>query len=645
MTGSGRPVTILMLEDSPLDAELTLSRLNRAGIEHAVTRVDSREAFLAALEQCTPDLILADFVLPGFDGLSALALARERCPDIPFIFVSGALGEERAIDSLLHGATDYVLKQRPERLLPAVRRALAESAARHERRQAELVVRESEQRLRVAMAAGRMSAWSLDLESGRLTWSDETSEVFGGPDGALPGDLEGLIALLAPEEGERLRGTVARALEKRSDHSAEFRWPRPDGSEATVNLSGRVLAGPDGEPIRIVGVATDVTQQRRSDEHLRRVQRMEALGRLAGGMAHEANNQMAVVIGFADFILRRPDIPEDVRGDLEQIRRAAKRTASVTQQLLTFSRRQLVQPEILELNAVVEGFGPVLRRTLGDESRLECRLGEPRYVRIGQGQIEQILLNLALNAADAMPGGGVLTIEAMDVTLPSASRGPRQGFEVREGHYVLLAVSDTGTGMDQETVDRIFEPFFTTKEVGKGSGLGLAAVYGIVKQADGYVWADSQPGHGSTIQVYLPLVPPPEPATAQTGSAVTGGSEQVLLVEDEPQMRAIAARALQAEGYQVQEAGNGREALELIHRDPGAIQLVVSDVAMPVVDGRSLRAQLAQQRPGLPVLLISGYTHEDLVRRGILADGEFFLQKPFAPVDLAKKVREVLDRR
>ncbi|HET9040463.1 MAG TPA: ATP-binding protein, partial [Gemmatimonadales bacterium] len=389
-------------------------------------------------------------------------------------------------------------------------------------------------------------------------------------------------------------------------------------------------------------IGSDVTEQRRAEEHLRQVQRMEALGRLAGGMAHEANNQMAVVLGFADFILRREDLPGDIEADVHQIRRAAERTAAVTQQLLTFSRRKHVEPEVLEVNEVVRAFAPVLRRTLGESSRLECRLETPYHVRIGRGQIEQVLLNLALNAADAMPEGGTLTVETMDVTLPS--HGFRQDFTVREGRYLLLAVSDTGSGMAQETIHRIFEPFFTTKDVGKGSGLGLAAVYGIVKEADGYVWAQSQAGHGTTIQVYLPLVRTPAAAETDPATPLVGGSEAVLLVEDEPHLRAIAARALIAEGYAVHPAANGRDALELLERLNGTVQLVVSDMAMPVIDGRSLRTQLARRRPDLPVLLISGYAYEDLIRRGMIEDGEPFLQKPFSPLDLARKVREVLDR-
>jgi len=498
--------------------------------------------------------------------------------------------------------------------------------------------------VRLALAVVRMGTWDLDIGSGAMTWSDEASQVLGGAEGRLPETLDGLLAVLPGEDRDRLRAALDRGLAEVGDHAAEFRLPREDGNPAWIRMAGRVITDGTGRPVRIVGIAADVTEQRRSEEHLRQVQRMEALGRLAGGMAHETNNQMAVVIGFVDFILRRTELPADLRGDLDQIRRAAERTAAVTQQLLTFSRRQLVQPEVLDVSSVVRTFAPVLRRTLGEQSELVTRIPETCHVRIGRGQIEQVLLNLALNAVDAMPDGGNLTIEISEVVLPVQGHGPRQKFPIREGRYALLAVADSGVGMDQTTVERIFEPFFTTKDVGKGSGLGLAAVYGIVKQADGYVWAESELGRGTTVEVYLPLLSAPADEAPTPEVSVVGGDEAILLVEDEPNMREIAARTLQTEGYRVYEARNGEEALEQLTRHDAGIQLVVSDIAMPVVDGRVLRVQLAHRHADLPVLLISGYSRDDLCRRGLIQEGDSFLQKPFTPMDLARKVRAMLDR-
>jgi CheY-like chemotaxis protein len=281
---SSAAIAILLLDDSPLDAELALARLEKAGIEYRATRVETPADFVAALEDCRPDLILADFVLADFDGLSALDLARVRCPGIPFIFVSGAPGEERAIDSLLRGASDYVLKQRPDRLVPAVQRALKEAPSRA------LAVRESEDQVRLALTVGRMGTWGLDVASGAIRWSPEAAAVLAGPGERLPDDLDSLTEQLSSEDAERVRTSIHRALADAGDHVTEFRLPRGDGT-AWIRLAGRVLSDAAGRPVRIVGIAADCTDQRRSEEHLRQVQRMEAVGRLAGGMARETNNR------------------------------------------------------------------------------------------------------------------------------------------------------------------------------------------------------------------------------------------------------------------------------------------------------------------------------------------------------------------
>ncbi|HEU5039933.1 MAG TPA: response regulator [Gemmatimonadales bacterium] len=631
-------IAILLLEDSPLDADLTLTRLARAGLAHEVTRVETRADFVAALERGGWDLILADYVLPEFDGLTALAVAQEVSPHTPFIFVSGALGEERAIESVLRGATDYVLKHRPERLVPAVQRALAEAVTRAEHRRAERALRDSEERARLALAAGRMCTWELEVATGSLLLSPECREVMGLPREQIGDTLEDFLRLVHPDDQGRLRGEIARTLS--GNGGIEFRLRREDGTTVWLNLAARVVHHPEA-PVRVVGVATDVTDRRRSEEHLRQVQRMEALGRLAGGMAHEANNQMAVVLGFADFVLRRREIPPDLRADVEQIRRAAERTAAITQQLLTFSRRQVVRPEVLELDAVVGAFEPVLRRTLGERCRLEFQLGANRSVRIGRGQLEQVLLNLVLNAGDAMPDGGTVTVRTAAAALPAEQEG-RPAFPVRPGSYVLLAVGDTGVGMDQDTMDRIFEPFFTTKDIGKGTGLGLAAVYGIVKQSDGYVWARSQVGRGTTLLVYLPEVPSEAPV--ESDEELSGrGTETVLVVEDQEEVRTMASRTLAHEGYRVLEAADGQEALELLERCDGEVRLVLSDISMPVLDGRRLGDRLREWKPGLPLLFMSGYGEEDVTRRGLLLSGSAFIQKPFSPRDLTRRVRELLD--
>jgi CheY-like chemotaxis protein len=368
---------------------------------------------------------------------------------------------------------------------------------------------------------------------------------------------------------------------------------------------------------------------------------MEAVGRLAGGVAHETNNQMSVVIGAAHYILARPDIPASVRTDAEFIRKAAERTAAVTAQLLAFSRRQVLRPQVLDVNGVLEKFRPVLQRTMGEDCSVTFRL-EPAlgHVKADPGQLEQVLLNLAINARDAMPRGGALSIETSRVELTEGNAALEHGVAVRPGGYVLMAVSDTGHGMDRTTLAHVFEPFFTTKDVGQGTGLGLATVYGIVKQSDGYVWAYSEPGRGTTMKVYLPVTDAVADAASEapaTQPATSG--ELVLVVEDDAPVRSIAARVLAEVGYRVLEAGSGAEAIELLRRGQERPALVLTDVVMPGMSGSELAAAVARLAPGTPVLFTSGYTDGEILRRGLLEPGADFLPKPFSPEALVRAVR------
>jgi two-component system, cell cycle sensor histidine kinase and response regulator CckA len=348
-----------------------------------------------------------------------------------------------------------------------------------------------------------------------------------------------------------------------------------------------------------------------------------------------------VVIGAAHYILARSDIPHAVRADAEFIRKAAERTAAVTAQLLAFSRRQMLRPQVLDLNALLEKFRPVLQRTMGEDCGVALGL-DPGIgrVRADPGQLEQVLLNLVLNARDAMPRGGALTIETSGAELGEASTALEHGVAVRPGRYVLLAIRDTGHGMDQATLEHVFEPFFTTKGVGQGTGLGLATVYGIVKQSDGYVWAYSEPGKGTTIKVYLPVTAeraeaPPE-APAPPGAA---RGELILIVEDDGPVRAIAARALAEVGYRVLEAESGMAAVELLRRSGVRPALVLTDVVMPGMSGSELAAAVGRLAPGTPVLFTSGYTDGEILRRGLLEPGADFLAKPFSPEALVRAVR------
>jgi CheY-like chemotaxis protein len=354
---------------------------------------------------------------------------------------------------------------------------------------------------------------------------------------------------------------------------------------------------------------------------------------------------MSVVLGSAHFILRRSDVPEAVRADVEFIQKAAERTAAITAQLLAFSRRQVLKPKVLNLNLLLENWEPVLRRVMGEDRGVRFKLSpELGPVRADPGQLEQVLLNLALNARDAMPRGGKITVETFQTELTGVYSRQRPSTAIRPGKYVVLAVSDTGHGMDKETINHIFEPFFTTKGPGQGSGLGLSTVYGIVKQSDGYVWVYSEPGQGTTFKVYLPVTSegqvPGDEVTSPT--PVTTG-DHLLVVEDEAPVRIMMKRALEEAGYGVLDASGAGEALDLARHAPEKISLLLTDVVMPGRNGRELAEDIEQLFPGIPVLFTSGYTDSEIERRGLLCPGAAFIQKPLSPAALVRAVREQLE--
>ena len=420
----------------------------------------------------------------------------------------------------------------------------------------------------------------------------------------------------------------------------EKEFLRKDGSKVPVLVGAARLAGDDDLAFFLL----DLTERRRVEERMRQVERMEVVGQLAGGMAHEANNQMSVVLGATEFILRRADVPPQVRQDAEYIRAAAERTAAITRQLLAFSRRQILQPQAVDLNDVVKKLEPILRRTLMENQRLELRLGSNvTAVRADPIQLDQVLLNLTINARDAMPQGGVLTIQTRAVQLSAEYAATRPGTTIRPGPFSVLLVSDTGTGMDRETIKHVFEPFFTTKGVGKGSGLGLAMVYGIVKQSGGYIWPYSEPGVGTIFKIYLPSTEdtPAIHPESQPEKILASKHATVLVVEDDPLVRAIIRRTLTEAGFSVLDAEDGHQALAIVARDQ-RIDLVLTDVAMPDLGGRELAQRLSHLLPGVPIIFMSGYTDDDLTRRGLLDSGIPFLEKPFSPQDLARLVQDVL---
>jgi PAS domain S-box-containing protein len=466
--------------------------------------------------------------------------------------------------------------------------------------------------------------------------------IWGRPCASLYESPRVWIESVHPDDRERVE-QAAYTRSTRGDYDEVYRIVRPDGTVRWIRDRAFPLRGADGRVDRLLGTAADITEQRQLEEQLQQAQKMESVGRLAGGVAHDFNNLLTVINGMADLVIANLPADSPHRSDLEQIRLAGDRAAALTGRLLAISRRQILKPEVLNLTAVVEDLQAMVRRLIGEDVELAYALDRDLgSVKADPSQIEQVLLNLVVNARDAMPDGGVLTFETRNVELDAAYAAEHPG--TRSGPHAMVAVTDTGIGMDDVTRQRIFEPFFTTKPMGKGTGLGLSMVYGIVKQSGGSIRVVSAPGRGSTFRVYLPRVgeqPPARPLPVPPQQA--RGHETVLVVEDEPALRGLTRRVLQGAGYVVLEAGNGADALRVLEQHPDAVHLVFTDVVMPGMNGRELAARLALTRPDMRVLYTSGYTEDAILRHGVLDDPSRFLSKPYTPAELRRRIREALD--
>ena len=626
---------VLLVEDSEEDALLLVRELKRGGYEPTFERVDTAPAMLAALERERWDLVVGDHSMPAFSSTAALALLRERDLDVPFICLSGTISEDQAVATMKAGASEYFAKGQLKRLLPAIERELREAKARAALRASQAsygtlvehapvgIYRSTPQGkvLSVNAAVVRMLGYDSAAEVLRL---DMARDVYADP-------------------AERQRLVDRDTYTDRQYDDVEATWKRKDGHLLTVQLSVRAVRNGTGHVEYYETFVRDVTDQRRLQQQLLQSQKMEAVGRLAGGIAHDFNNLLTVITSYSDLLLEDLGTDDPKRSDVEQVRKAADGAAALTRQLLAFSRQQVVEPRVVSLNAVVESLQKILRRVLGEDVDLATTPGaDLGAVRADVGQLEQVLMNLAVNARDAMPTGGKLTIETDNVEHDPAFARGQGAAAVRQ--FVMLAVTDTGVGMDEATKARIFEPFFTTKAPGKGTGLGLATVYGIVQQSGGFIWVYSEPGHGTTFKIYLPRVDAPaEGAVVAAVGPVARGTETVLLAEDSAAVRAVARQVLERQGYTVLEAPDGELALQLAQRHSGPIHLLLTDVVMPGMSGRQLADRLALARPDMKVLYASGYTDDSVVRHGVLEEGTPYLQKPFTPESLARKVRDVLD--
>ena len=635
---------VLVVEDRTEDAELAIRELRRAELNCETRRVDKADAFRRALGEFRPDIVLADYTVPGFGGMAALEILKAEAPAIPLIIVTGSMDEETAAECIKSGAADYVLKTNLIRLGPAISGALAYAQSQADKQVAESALRISERRFR-ALVEESWDAVALFAGDGTILYgSPATTRLLGYELTEFVG--RNAMELIHPDDR-------AGVLLRLQDAMAAPRAPVQVAARVRhKNGSWRYLEGvftnliDDPSVGAIVNNYRDVTDRRILEEQVMMSQKMEAIGRLAGGVAHDFNNILTAIGGYSDLLLA--DLPPDDRRrhDVEEIHQATQRAAALTQQLLAFSRRQVLQPKVINLNALVPDIEKMLRRLIGEDilfaTVLHPRLGN---VRADPGQLEQVIVNLAVNARDAMSDGGRLTIETRNVELDEAYTAEHPA--VKPGRYVLLAVTDTGVGMDEETKARIFEPFFTTKVRGKGTGLGLATVYGIVQQTGGHIWPYSEPGRGTTMRVYLPRVDAPADPIEHPRDAAPEtlrGSETILVVEDEAPVRAVTRQLLERNGYTVLEAPDGAAALALVDGAAGGrhIDLLLTDVIMPGMSGRELAAQLNARRPNLRVLFMSGYTDDAVVRHGMLEPGLAYVEKPFRPMALLRKVRGVL---
>jgi signal transduction histidine kinase/DNA-binding response OmpR family regulator len=648
---------------------------------------------LARARQLPPEVVVSDLLMPIMDGFTLLKhwKSDERLKGIPFVVYTSTYTEpedERLAVSL--GADAFILKpSEPQEFLarlgevkakavaavPAstdasladqnaileqynrslirklekrtmqveeMNRALEREIATQ--RSVEAKLRSSEGLLRIAGRVGRFGGWSLCLETSRVSWSDEVCTIHEVAPGFEP-PLREAIQFYAPEFRDTIRQCVESCARDGVPFDVELQIVTAKKRRVWVRAIGSAERDANGAIRSIQGAVQDIDERRKLEAQLHQAQRMQAMGVLAGGVAHDFNNLLSVIMSYAALVIGDLEPGDSVRADVEEIAKAGARAAELTMQLLAFGRQQILQPRVLDVAQVVAGMEKMLRRIVGEDIELTL-LAQPQpqlgSVLADPGRLEQVVMNLVVNARDAMPRGGKLTIETVNMVLDASYAAAHPG--VVAGPHVMLAVTDTGTGMDAETRDRIFEPFFTTKAVGKGTGLGLSTVFGIVKQSLGHVWVYSEPGVGTTFKVYFPqtdkapgriqTIPPP---------ATLHGSETILLVEDDEQVRVIVRTILRRNGYNVVDAQNGGEAFLISEQLAEKIDLLLTDVVMPRMSGRDLAERLKKTRPEMKIIFVSGYTEDAIVHHGVLEPGIDFLEKPITPYALLTKVRSVLD--
>jgi two-component system, cell cycle sensor histidine kinase and response regulator CckA len=627
-------IHILMLEDRPADAQLAMRELQREAVAFTAKRVWTEADFLAELRNHAPDLILADYSLPSYDGLSALKLAQQECPEIPFLFLSGSLGEERAIDALHHGATDYVLKQRLTRLGPAVRRALREVKERRERQAAEQRRGEAETRFRVLFELSPDGIVIINPETaGFLEFNEAAHRQLGYSREefarlTIP-DLE------AAETPEETRARIAKVVRVGAD-DFDTRQRTKQGEIRDVHVTAQF--------VKVLGqgvyycIWRDITEKKKLEAQSLRNQRIESVGRLTSGIAHDLNNILAPILMCAPLLREALHDPASLK-IVDIVETGALRGAGIIKQLLTFGRGTAGERVPVQLLALVRDMANIIRETF--PKNITARRQAPPEVWLVSGdatQLHQVLMNLCVNARDAMPTGGTLTLELENVQVDEALAQVNPG--ANPGRHVVLSVTDTGTGIPPENLDKVFDPFFTTKALGEGTGLGLSTVIGIVKSHRGFITINTKVDRGTQFRVYLPAAeatpdagPAPDPESVPRGQG-----ELVLVVDDEESLRGVARKILERHGYRVLEAMDGTSGLTQYTQHQAEIQLVMTDLAMPFMDGPALIRALHQTNPQVRIVAMSGHQSFSKRPKQLTEPVQGFLTKPFNSASLLHAV-------
>ena len=644
MNPAGTSIRVLILEDSIDDTELVVRHIEKNGFNVEWDRVQTALEMRTALETKTYDVILADYTMPQFTALDGLQILKKLGLKLPFIIVSGSIGEEIAVEAMKAGAHDYMMKDNLTRLCPAIKREIHEAEIRKKTSLAEKALEENEKKYRLLADNTIDCIWLTDLElnfkyvnPAVLPMLGFTQDEWIGSNMSDHCSLKNLEDISAVAMVELKKGPESTGM------TFEAQILHKNGEIVPVEITGRLLFDNDGNPEGFQGIMRNISERRQLEEQLRQSQKMEAIGILAGGIAHDFNNILQAIFGYTDLASNSLSEGDPEYGYIKEIRRSADRAARLTKQLLAFGRRQILLPRDINLNDLINELLMMLKRLISENIKFEFIPGSnPGTVYADSGQIEQVIINLCVNARDAMPEGGILTIETENILV--IEDYCRNYPWTRQGRYMLLTVTDTGCGMDEDTCKVIFEPFFTTKDVDKGSGLGLSTVYGIVRQHNGFVHVYSEKGKGTAFKVYLPIVErPAEHTTTMVKKKASGGTETILVAEDDESVRRLVKHILEGAGYSVFIAKDGLEAIEVFRRHADSISLILLDVVMPEMSGREVRERIVEITPCIKTLFTSGYSANAVHTNFIIDMGMRLISKPYNPDTLLREIRTVLD--